>query len=1671
MAQITTLIQLTASTHFPIKLTTTNFPVWRRQIQSTLVGLGLDDFITGKSNSPPKTITDKEIVKTNPDYTAWYRQDQVIFSAILGSCSDAIQPIIASASSAKEAWERLNTSYASSSRSRIISLKSKLAKNPKGNRSIAEFLNEMRSIADELALVQSPVHEEDLLVHILSQLGDEYTSIIAAIKVREHPISYPELFDKLVDFERSLKEAEFAAAPMVVTANYSQRQSNRTQNRSSNYTNRNSRSPSGYNNRGNRPSFTQQNPSAKTNRSSLFCQYCNIPGHETRECRKLARFLRDNNIPVSTSPVANATSSGTKTIFNQQPWLVDTGASHHLTSDRSTLHSVSEYGGPDEISLGDGTNLSISHTGHTHIHTSSRSLALPNTLCVPKLKNNLLSVAKLCRTNRVSVEFFPFYFLVKDLQTGAPLTRGENINDVYYLHPSTPQLNIATMTSPLHWHHKLGHPSARIFKQLSQILGLKFNSLSNFNFHCQSCAINKSHKLPFGPNSFTATKPLQLIYSDVWGPVQKSIDGYSYYVVFVDYYSKYVWLYPLKHKSDVSKIFPQFKLLVEKFFQTPIISIFSDNGGEYQGLASFLQSMGISHYTTPPHTPEQNGIAERRHRHIVETGLALLHFAGLPLRFWSHAFQTAVYLINRLPTPILDSKTPFHTLYGTNPNYSKLKTFGCLCYPWLRPYSTSKLDPRSQPCLFLGYSVAKSAYKCLHLSTQRLYHSRHVVFIEDQFPFKTSTQPPSNLPTATDFLQSPKSNHLSPSPPPTQESSTNSMQIPPTTHQSQPQLLQPILTATSPTATTHDTSCVEHPNHSFNAHPPISTSSSPSVPTPPPTPPPSPQITPSSSPLAIPTSTPPLPPRQRKPNPKYYNSTYVNHTTLHPLPIPLEPTTHNQASKDPLWRQAMDAEYNALIQNHTWDLVPSINHTPIGCKWIFRIKRNPDGSIAKYKARLVAKGFLQQYGKDYFDTFSPVTKPVTIRTVLSIALSREWPLRQLDINNAFLNGTLQEQVYMVQPPGYINPQFPNHICRLKKSLYGLKQAPRAWYLALTSFLLEFGFCKSLADASLFIYNREGVTCYFLVYVDDIVLTGNNPNFLNNFVTTLASRFSLKDLGQLSNFLGVEIIPTKDGLFLSQHSHIRDLLTRHGMDGAKVVNTPLSSSQVLTVNDDTPHVDPTPYRQLVGSLQYLAFTRPDISFAVNKLSQFMHSPTQTHWQALKRLLRYLKGTLHHGLFLNRKSPLALHAFSDSDWGGVTTAGRSTTAYILYLGSNIISWKSARQKSVSRSSTEAEYKALANAAAEIAWVQNLLSELGIEIKQPPQLYCDNTGATYVCANPIYHSRMKHIALDYHFVREKVAAGELKVLHVNSVDQLADVLTKPLSRAQFLSLRSKIGVSDGSSILRGQLQGRMMDNKSDLVNLTKVSFVNNIATIKGGDHVECIVDQIANHLVKVTMKEHPILKAHHVKNHLWRKTEVNKQGKLNIPKLEEDNYAATSESDKCTLILTEGDSAKAFTMCGLGYLRQNYYGIFRLLNVRVTSANRVWENDEIMEILNLQPGKTYNNVKSLRYRKVMLMLDQDPDESHMIGLLINFIHKCWPSLLRIPSFVVKFVAPIVKATNLKNPENVHNAIDLAFSGKRRNDRKESLKAHQDGNGSNGIDPKKKDIPIDELIYVTSR
>ena len=399
-------------------------------------------------------------------------------------------------------------------------------------------------------------------------------------------------------------------------------------------------------------------------------------------------------------------------------------------------------------------------------------------------------------------------------------------------------------------------------------------------------------------------------------------------------------------------------------------------------------------------------------------------------------------------------------------------------------------------------------------------------------------------------------------------------------------------------------------------------------------------------------------------DPKAYSA------TKHPLSPNLEfvPTTYNQASKHSEWRSAMQSEFNALQTTGTWSLVPhSPSQNVVGCKWVFRIKTKPDGSVERYKARLVAKGFHQQAGLDYTETFSLVAKPVTIRILLTFAVQYNWFLHQLDISNAFLHGDLQEEVFMQQPPGFIDSTRPNHVCKLHKSLYGLKQAPRAWFDKLFQALKSFGFTQSCSDASLFVL-KDPVLVIILVYVDDILISGPDTSVCNRIIQQLGSLFPVKDLGPLHYFLGLEVNRSSQGLFLHQTKYLMDLLQKSKMEGAKPCFTPLATAKLD--RSGIPLSNPTDYRSLVGALQYLTWTRPDISFAVNQVCQFMHTPTDLHMQAAKRILRFLKGTLDHGLWF-KKSPLTLSAFSDADWAGCVYDRRSTSGFCVYLGTNLIS----------------------------------------------------------------------------------------------------------------------------------------------------------------------------------------------------------------------------------------------------------------------------------------------------------------------------------------------------------------------------------------------------------------
>jgi histone deacetylase 1/2 len=509
------------------------------------------------------------------------------------------------------------------------------------------------------------------------------------------------------------------------------------------------------------------------------------------------------------------------------------------------------------------------------------------------------------------------------------------------------------------------------------------------------------------------------------------------------------------------------------------------------------------------------------------------------------------------------------------------------------------------------------------------------------------------------------------------------------------------------------------------------------------------------------------------------------------------PITVAEAFQDPKWVAAMDAEYKALMHNKTWHLVtPPRGKNIIDCKWVYKIKRKADGSIDRYKARLVAKGYKQRYGLDYEDTFSPVVKAATIRLILSIAVSQGWFLRQLDVQNAFLHGILEEEVYMRQPPGYVSKEGQNLVCRLDKALYGLKQAPRAWYARLCSKLVSLGFVPSKSDTSLFYYQKGRHTIFVLVYVDDIVVASSSSEAITALLKDLEKDFALKDLGNLHYFLGIEVKKVPSGLKLSQERYAAEIIQRAGMSKCKPMITPLSSVEKLSASEGQllgPE-DVSRYRSLVGALQYLTLTRPDISFSVNKVCQFLHAPTTSHFGAVKRILRYLQGTLSLGLKIGQSKSTMVSAFSDADWAGCPDDRRSTGGFAVFFGSNLISWCAKKQATVSRLSTEAEYKSLANATAEIMWVQKLLDELGIQHPRAARLWCDNLGATYLSANPVFHARTKHIEIDFHFVRERVTQKLLDIRWKHTNDQLADGFTKPVVAAKINKFRSNLNLVAG-------------------------------------------------------------------------------------------------------------------------------------------------------------------------------------------------------------------------------------------------------------------------------------
>jgi hypothetical protein len=510
-----------------------------------------------------------------------------------------------------------------------------------------------------------------------------------------------------------------------------------------------------------------------------------------------------------------------------------------------------------------------------------------------------------------------------------------------------------------------------------------------------------------------------------------------------------------------------------------------------------------------------------------------------------------------------------------------------------------------------------------------------------------------------------------------------------------------------------------------------------------------------------------------------------SYNTLIDGPEKEEPATYKQACKSAdidNWKMAMDEEMDALSRNNTWEVVPIPKDRHIvGSKWVFKIKRDEQGAIARWKARLVAQGYSQQPGIDYDEIYSPVVRFDSLRLLIALAAHHKWRPQQLDIKAAFLYGYLKEEIYMQLPEGHRQDSM---CAKLKKCIYGLKQSPREWYARLTNHLLPLGFAVSTFDPCVLIDNTGRL--FISIYVDDITLFGPSGKLMDSTKAALKQEFEVTDLGDLHWILGIQITYTTSGITLSQTAYIDKILSKFGLNECNTVSTPLDINVKLErgLPEDKPS-DMTKYQQIIGSLMYAVIgTRPDLAFTVTLLSQFSSCPNATHMGAAKRVLRYLKGSRERKLFYPYQHQLSIEGFSDSDYGADATTRRSTSGYIFKIAGCTISWRARKQRSVATSTQEAEYMALAMAAKQQIWLQRALVELGYH-NIPQALSCDNTAAIDLANNPRTAERSKHIDIQYHFVRELVLDGTIVLLHIDGENNPADLCTKRFPLPRFTKL----------------------------------------------------------------------------------------------------------------------------------------------------------------------------------------------------------------------------------------------------------------------------------------------
>ena len=1077
---------------------------------------------------------------------------------------------------------------------------------------------------------------------------------------------------------------------------------------------------------------------------------------------------------------------GTEETRSTEVDLYDSGTSRHMSGFRHRLFNFVDTD-PVPIITADKRSFSAKGKGDMYIYLPNRDkpnsrILLKDVLYAPRMGITLVSISKIASSGSTVVfTGNACRIYSKDREIVGEIKVKGGLYRVYtsrhkasaYATEDAPQtLSVDEL------HRRLGHVShdrAKLLVKKGLVEGVTLEEGSE-TVVCESCEWAKGNRKKMSKvrEDERRTAVGEEIHSDLWGKAEvESINRKLYYVSFTDDYSRYTNIYFLHKKDETFESYKAYEAWLLNQYGARIKCLRSDRGGEFRSdeFTDHLKKAGTVRKLVVHDTPEHNGVAERLNRTLLEKVRAMLHDSGLPKFLWAEATAHAVYIKNRTWTRTIGETTPFELLNGYKPNIGDLHQWGCKVRVHSNRDGDSKLDGRSKIGRWMGFDTETKDGHRIYWPERRLVSvERSVKFNVESEEVIVGVLPLEGEEAAADSDDEGVERLT------TMESQKRNVDIVTSDAENPP--VPDDNTEGRGKRVRKETEYVRMLREG------LGTTGSRSKET--------------------------LPRGMRAGT----TTTNAEATAMNPEPEPdhamaaviegLEPTFEEAKRRPdwPKWQEAIKKELDGLEKMGTWRLVkrpPDAN--VVDTKWVFRIKKNSAGEIEKYKARLVARGFTQIYGVDYYETYAPVARMTSFRLMLALAARKGWTVDNFDFDQAYLNSKLgdDEVVYAEQPPEYETKDRRYWVMLLLKALYGLKQGAKNWYDALYRALLELGFTRCEADHGVFYKEVGKDIIIFLVHVDDGMVTGSNVRLIKKFKEDMNAKYKLTDLGAANWLLGIKI--TRDlinkTLSLSQHSYIDAIITKFNFDDLKPSaipmdpSAPLSKSQSPSKIEDITKMKNVPYREAVGSLMYAAMgTRPDIAFATSTVAQFSDNPGWAHWEAVKRIYRYLKGTRDLVLTYGGDRR-GLVGYVDAD-GASQEHRRAISGYVFMVDGGAVSWSSKKQELVTLSTAEAEYVAQTHAAKEAIWLRRLLTEIFKSVDTPTTLFSDSKSAIALAHDGHYHARTKHIDIRYHFIRYIIEAGTIKLVYCPTNDMTADTLTKALPSVKAKHFATALGLT---------------------------------------------------------------------------------------------------------------------------------------------------------------------------------------------------------------------------------------------------------------------------------------